>query len=57
LRREGKRGRHGIDVKEEKKGGTSAEKRRKEDIKQKVDAAPGLPGRSPIPVLFRPKGA
>jgi hypothetical protein len=23
----------------------------------KVDAAPGLPGRSPIPVLFRPKGA
>ena len=25
--------------------------------KTKVDAAPGLPGRSPIPVLFRPKGA
>ena len=24
---------------------------------KKVDAAPGLPGRSPIPVLFRPKGA
>ena len=24
---------------------------------QKMDAAPGLPGRSPIPVLFRPKGA
>ena len=23
----------------------------------KLDAAPGLPGRSPIPVLFRPKGA
>ena len=25
--------------------------------KLKMDAAPGLPGRSPIPVLFRPKGA
>ena len=25
--------------------------------KSKLDAAPGLPGRSPIPVLFRPKGA
>ena len=29
----------------------------KEKKKAKVDAAPGLPGRSPIPVLFRPKGA
>ncbi len=24
---------------------------------QNMDAAPGLPGRSPIPVLFQPKGA
>ncbi len=24
---------------------------------QNMDAAPGLPGKSPIPVLFQPKGA
>ncbi len=32
-------------------------RKRMEKTKRKVDAAPGLPGRSPIPVLFRPKGA
>ena len=43
-------------------GGSRGETRRKKEKKKekkkaKVDAAPGLPGRSPIPVLFRPKGA
>jgi hypothetical protein len=58
---DGKRG-HGFDAKEEK--GCEGSRRIIEENKkrfrgegQKVDAAPGLPGRSPIPVLFRPKGA
>ena len=39
--------------KKENKG----KKKKSRERGAKLDAAPGLPGRSPIPVLFRPKGA
>lgn len=49
----GLRARQGVEGKTRRKKG----KKEREKKEAKVDAAPGLPGRSPIPVLFRPKGA